>query len=149
MLNYLNPLFSILSNIVISQSLLWWEFALDWKVSDSIMVSCRQGRHTLSRILIINYCHQGNTEKWRIMVTSSLTEISKENRVGGGGGRGVTPPTPPRHSRLLDKYLQTTLTCFPRPQIFIFASRLLHLICSLHKCTICTYRRNLFTLGGT
>jgi hypothetical protein len=49
---------------------------------------------------------------WRITVTSSLNEISKDHHTtlkGGGEGEGVTPPTPPPlYSRLLDRYLKTT-----------------------------------------
>jgi hypothetical protein len=115
-----------------------------------LMVPCRQGRHTLSGILIIGYCYQGNTEKWRKMVTSSLNEISTEKRGGEGGEALLRQLRQPhstagfwtniyrRHGRLLLHL-----------RYFIFASWSLHLICFLHKCTICTYRRNLFTLGGT
>jgi hypothetical protein len=70
--------------------------------------------------LLIRYS-EGNTKEWGKTVTSSLNEIptgSAGKRMVGRDG-GVIPPTPtPFCSRLLDRYLTTTLTVFPLPRIF-------------------------------
>ncbi len=57
-----------------------------------------------------------DTPRWRILVTSSLNEISTDQH--GQRGEGVIPPTStPFNRRLLD-ILKTTWTVFLPPQIF-------------------------------
>jgi hypothetical protein len=88
------------------------------------------------------------TPRMRITVTSSSNENihSSAGKYGGEeGGGGTLPPSTPFYSRrLLERYLKTTWTVFPPPQIFTSWRKLRILgnwSTNIHFLTRITHRR--------